>query len=272
MSFATLFAMGQSSVYKPFPTTYGSWVYRYYDDFHNPTSLETQYTLSGDTIISFMTYKKIFVNSNYKGALRESSKIVYFIPDTSTTEYLLYNFNLTTGDTLIHPFGGAICTNDTLSVSYVDSILLSDGFHKKFCFNPIAPCWIEGIGSEEYLLAPLQTLCLSGNDLLVCMTSDNIFHLPANQTTCILSVNEQQISSSDIIIFPNPFNDSFTVDFGNACIKEIIVTDLLGNRVLQQQPKNRKKIEIDLMTRGTYILTAIDKNGQKINRKIISSP
>ena len=148
-----IFAKGQSTVYKPFPTTYGNWIYRFYDDLHYPTSIETQYTLYGDTIIFSMTYKKIFVDSNYSGTLREYSKIIYFIPDTSSTEYLLYNFNLTVGDTIIHPFGGAVCTNDTLTVAVVDSILLSDGYHKQFWFNPTC-YWIEGIGSIGYLLAP----------------------------------------------------------------------------------------------------------------------
>ena len=219
-----------------------------------------------------MTYKKIFVDSNYSGTLREYSKIIYFIPDTSSTEYLLYNFNLTVGDTIIHPFGGAVCTNDTLTVASVDSILLSDGYHKQFWFNPTAPYWIEGIGSIGYLLAPLQSLCVSGNDVLECMISDTSFHYPANQTSCIISVNEHQKSLVDILIFPNPSNSTFTIDFNNADIHEIILTDLPGRVIFRQQLENQTKFSINHLNRGTYLLTAIDRSGRQINKKIISCP
>lgn len=268
----TLIVLGQSAIYKPFPTTFGNWVYEGYDNFHNPTHLQKQYTLTGDTIILTVTYKKMFVNSVYKGALRENSKIIYFIPDTSSTEHLLYNFNLTVGSKIIHPFGGAVCTNDTLTVAFIDSVSASDGFHKRFNFNPVAPYWIEGIGSNEYLLSPLQTWCVSGNDILECMINSSIFNYPTGQSSCVVSVSEQIKSLFDISIFPNPSNNSFTVDFNEADIVEIIVTDILGKTVLREQTKNQAQIKIDNLKSGTFFLTIIDKNNRQINRKIISSP
>lgn len=270
--FQSLLASGQSSSYKPFPTTYGNWVYRYYDNMHNPTSTQRQYTLNGDTVISSVSYKKIFFNSIYKGALRENSKIIYFIPDTSSTQHLLYNFNLTTGSQVIHPFGGAICTNDTLTVAFIDSVLVSDGYHKRFNFNPVAPQWIEGIGSTEYLLNPLQTFCVSGNDLLECMINNSVFNYPTGQLSCVASVFEHFESSIDISIFPNPSYGSFTIDFKGADITEIILTDVFGKTVLRQLTKNQNKINIDNLNKGTFFLTLVDRNYQRMNRKLISSP
>lgn len=268
----TLFASGQSSLYKPFPTTYGNWVYTHYDDMHNPTYSQTQYTLHGDTIISSVPYKKTFVNSVYKGALRENSKIIYFIPDTSSIEHLLYNFNLTTGNKIIHPFGGSICSNDTLTVTIIDSVLVSDGYHKRFSFNSLAPEWIEGIGSIEYLLAPLQNFCLSGNDLLECMINVSVFNYPAGQLSCAASVSEQTQLPIDISIFPNPSNNSFVIDLKNADVTEIIITDIFGKIVLRQQTNNQTKIKIDNLKAGTFFLTLVDKNNRQTNRKIISNP
>jgi hypothetical protein len=265
----TIFVNGQSSVYKPFPTSYGNWVYRYYDDFHNPTPYQTQYTLTGDTIISTITYKKIFIGSAYQGALRENAKKIYFIPDTSSTEYLLYNFNLVVGDTIIHPFGGAVCTNDTLTIAYVDSVLLSDGYHKQFSFNPIAPNWIEGVGSIEYLLAPLQTLCVSGNDLIECMVSDTAFSYLSS--SCFLPVNELQNSSTSISIFPNPFSYHATVLFDtyvkNALIK---ITDIFGREIKTINFSGKDLIlEKGEMKDGIYFTQIILENKKYITKKII---
>ena len=75
-----------------------------WEELHNPGFWFTAEQLNGDTVINSLNYKKIFENSLYAGALREDNKIIYFIPGNSLTEYLLYNFNLTVGDSIINPF------------------------------------------------------------------------------------------------------------------------------------------------------------------------
>lgn len=267
----TLLSNGQTSVYKPFPTNYGNWIYQYYDDFHNPTNQFTQYTLNGDTTFASISYKKIFVYSNYVGALRENNKIIYFVPDTSSNEYVLYNFNLNLGDTIIHPYGEAVCSNDTAIIQQVDSILLSDGYHRQLHFNSFA-IWIEGIGSLNYLLNPCNVACLSGNDILQCMNSDLTFTYPSISTSCIVSVPEQISSSNNINIYPNPSSSSFSIDFNNTDFKEIRLTDMLGKIVFRQQTDNHLKINVENLHSGTYILTIIDKDNNSTNRKIISCP
>jgi hypothetical protein len=267
----TLYAHGQTSVYRPFPTIYGNWVYQYFDDFHNPTSQFTQYTLNGDTIFSSINYKKIFVYSNYVGALRENNKIIYFIPDTSSTEYVLYDFNLTLGDTIIHPFGGAVCSNDTVVIIAEDSVLLSDGYHRQLILNtPYVP-WIEGVGSMVYLLSPAQVLCVSGNDILQCMNSDSAVSYPSTSTSCLVSVSEQIGIIDKVSISPNPSNGSFIVDFDQS-IKEIWLTDLFGNIILKHQTNHQIQFKIDNLSSGTYILTVINRDGRTTNKKIISCP
>lgn len=268
--FILIIYYAQAQTYRPFPSKNGYWFYRYFDDYHNSTPYNTQYNLTDDTILLSTTYKKIFMNSLYAGGIRESQKKVYFIPDTASKEYLLYDFNLSVGDTIIHPFGGAYCSNDTITVAFVDSILASDGYHRQIFFDS-SPPWIEGIGSSAYLLEPNQIACVSGNDFIECMSSDTIFHYPDGSSYCFVSIFEQHNSNSNISIFPNPSNDSFTIDFLDVKIKELFVTDVLGNLILYLEPILDSRMKIEPLQSGVYFITIIDSNNRIITKKLISS-
>lgn len=262
----------QSNIYKPFPTTYGNWVYLGHDEWQVPSGSQTNYILNGDTVISNINYKKIFTSYNYSGALREFSKIIYFVPKDSLSEVVLYDFNLTIGDTIIHPFGGAVCSNDTVLIIAEDSVLASDGYHRQLILNsPYVP-WIEGIGSWFYLLMPAQVACVSSNDVLMCMTSDTSFIYPSSFSYCTVSSPEIENTQNDIFICPNPSNGSFSVKILNYNIRQLVITDLLGKIVLIQEVQNQREVEALNLGVGTYFLNLIDVNGQTNKKKIISLP
>lgn len=72
-------------------------------------------------------------------------------------------------------------------------------------------------------------------------------------------------------VCPNPSNGSFTIDFHQSLnLTHILLTDLLGNFVLEQQINNKTKIKINNLPGGTYILTVLDKNNIATGRRIIS--
>lgn len=222
--------LGQT--YHPFPTNIGEWSYRYHDDFHIPTTTFTGYSLSGDTVISGTNYKKIFTGSIYSGALRENSKVIYFYPDTASQEYILYDFNLGLGDTIIHPYGGAVCSNDTITVDLVDSILTSDGMHYRMYLSSGAE-WIEGIGSIYYLLNPANVLCVSGNDLLEYMEGDSVevYNFPnpppPPPPSCLsyYYTTYDSISNTFNLSVPSPVSStiaSYLWDFGDGTTSTLI--------------------------------------------------
>lgn len=249
--FLTIYANAQTSVYRPFPTNYGNWVYQYYDDLGIPTSSFTEYTLNGDTTIASVSYKKISMYSNYAGALRENNKIIYFVPDTSSNEYVLYDFNLNIGDTVINPFGGVYCENDTIIIQQVDSILASDGYHRQIHLGFYA-VWIEGIGSIFYLLEPIKFPCLSGNDLLQCMASDSTFLYPSASSSCVLSVTEQPYK---IPIKFTYFNSGIEIINMQANKYELSIYDILGRTCLQKTITLYEYLSIPFQPdRGMYIL------------------
>src|SRR5262245_40876794 len=117
----TIVCKSQTGVYHPFPDSNASWNIQYYD----PVSCGScsnwhfewfSYVLDGDTMINSVTYHKLsvpFVSASdsgccinhsvgYAGSIRQDipAKKVYFIPPASSTEQLLYDFNLQVGDTI----------------------------------------------------------------------------------------------------------------------------------------------------------------------------
>jgi hypothetical protein len=263
-------AFTQTSVYHPFPTDYGNWVYRYFGDFGEPSDFYTEYILNGDTTISDVDYKKFFVNSSYAGAIRELNKVVYFVPDTSLSEYKLYDFNLTLGDTIIHPFGGASCANDTIIIEMVDSVLASDGYHKRLFLSSFAT-WIEGIGNVYYLLQPAENLCVSGNDFLQCMMSDSTFIFPSSSNSCFLSVEDLAIPESDIFIYPNPSNGAFTIELKNGLIEEVLITDITGKEIRHKSKIQLNSYSVNNLLSGSYILKITDNQGRQVIKRVISA-
>ncbi len=267
--FATISAMNakaQTSVYHPFPTTNADWVYQYYDDFHQPTGYFGSYAITGDTIISGTSYKKISGCSAWwfcdSGSIRDSNKVIYFIPDTSSTgsEIILYDFNLNVGDTIIHPYGGAICNNDTITIWQVDSILTSDGYHRQLHLSSFAT-WIEGIGSTTYLFNPANVLCVSGNDVLVCMKTDSGFAYPPGTGSCIVSAPEPWHQKNKITVSPNPMTDILNIEFSNDELSEINIYDIASRKLMQKKFTNFVSINTEQLSTGLYLYEIRNKEG-----------
>jgi Secretion system C-terminal sorting domain len=272
--FSPLFVNAQAYIYHPFPTNDGCWNYEYFDDFHNPTGMYSNYSLFGDTTIASVNYKKISGSSSFSGyesgAIRESGRIIYYLPDTSSTEVVLYNFNLTAGDTVFNPYGGAVCSNDTLIVQSVDSILLSDGYHKQINLGFVS--WIEGVGSTFYLLKPCQVLCVSGNDNLQCMIGNSVgIYLNGTCLSCgPLSVNKHNIFS-DFSISPNPFTTQTTFSFDEAQTNMTIkIIDITGKEIKKINFTGMQfTIDKGEMKSGIYFVQTTDEKKNVCNKKLI---
>ena len=273
---AVLFSLtlrSQTSVYHPFPTTNANWVYQYFDDFGDPTMFYGGYNIQGDTIISGTTYKKIFGHSAYlypgssSGAIREDNKIVYFRPDTSSIDFVLYDFNLRLGDTLIHPYGGAVCSNDTITIVGEDSVLCSDGYHRMLYLSSMAT-WIEGIGSTTYLLRPADILCVSGNDRLECMMTDSGFSYPPGIGACILSAPSQSHPDVNVSISPNPASERVIIR-SSILISRLKVLSLIGKDLYTLHHVGRNsEIHISFLPCGIYFLQ-IETGGGMVLKKFV---
>jgi len=80
---------------------------------------------------------------------------------------------------------------------------------------------------------------------------------------CTLAVSET--SKKEILLFPNPAKDNLTF---SEEVSNIKITDLSG-KIVKQISNSEKSINISKLEKGTYIITAISKSGDLINKKFI---
>ena len=287
------FTNAQTNVYHPFPETDGAWNFttRFWCWSGVPQPIDNTYSLSveGDTVISSQTYHKLIVPllqttasacvgssstfNIYEGCTRQdvSMKKVFYIYPGSSMEELLYDFNMQVGDTVKGHLETYAYPVDT--VISIDSVLVGDSYRKRWNINfGYNISIIEGVGSTYGLVEYSPG---NGPDHLEytmnCYQETGTTLYPDASTACelITSVSQLEKEPEQVLVYPNPSAGSFTIDVGNTNVKEIRITDLLGNNVFQKHEAIPEKIMIDNLQKGTYILTIIDKNNRSTNKKII---
>lgn len=289
-----LSAKSQTSVYHPFPDRNAYWNINLSQPmcFMGFAYEDYSITISGDTIINNQLYHKLttpyvqaYITGNctqqnfpgYQGAIRQDiiNKKVFYVPPAQLTEQILYDFTLEVGDTVKGYLQTFNSTPDI--VVEIDSVLIGNNYHKRWLINPCYEIYlIEGVGSTFGLLK-FSLGCITDMDsyFLNCFSQEGQVLYPDTFTDCQLntSVLNNGIISDQINIYPNPSDGSFTVDLGQPNdIKEIRLTNMIGNIVFRKQISNQNKVNIDNLPGGAYIFTIINKENRTTNRKAISCP
>ena len=144
-------------------------------DFQCFTSYTSRYTIDGDTTIGAYQYAKLYLKQkveqgtvqsqwcdesinyyeSFYGAIRESGKKVYFsYPSLNPIEFLVYDFNLSIGDTIPSPDGDLTANPSERIISSIDSVLVFGSYRKRFVINNYKYV-VEGIGASTGLFNPL---------------------------------------------------------------------------------------------------------------------
>lgn len=290
-AFLAIFSKAQTSVYHEFPDSNAVWNFNFWAYCFASGTGDEYYSIaiSGDTVIASQTYHKLTtpyvesystgtcggINTGYKGAVREDvlNKKVYYYHPSASSEELLYDFNMQVGDTLKgfianDPFGVPLDT-----VQEIDSVLVGATYRKRWIINTCYNIsFIEGIGSI-YGFFEASPGCLT--DLpaysLTCFKQNGNSLYPDTTANCelITTINSPEISNTNIKIYPNPSNGSFTIDH-DLPIKEIHVTDLIGNIIYAQHVNNQSTIKIQGLPAGTFIVTLTDFDNKSNHQKIVS--
>lgn len=139
--------------------------------------------MSGDTIIDGRFYSKIYQNTwlnpdssfnpataTYYAALREdSTKKVFVRTYIDSTDVLLYDFSLETGDTFCFDFFSGTCH----TVQAIDSILIDNTFRRVIVIpESETQRWIEGVGNVYGLFSNEVTGSIFNQ--LLCFEENNI--------------------------------------------------------------------------------------------------
>lgn len=285
--------------YQAFPTVDGYWKERFSHamclDIHmvNPICSEYQYILTGDTVINSLTYEKFtysgrdrnpidetwsYWDLGYFGCYRNDleTKRVYYIHNDSVNEVLLYDFNLSVGDTLpdsyvYHPEPGNI-----IVVDLIDSILVNETYLKRFHLDNAGfgdEYLIEGIGSTMGLLAYLHPYFEDDYQLLCFQNEEEgLYYYEFDSTACevITEVSEPIAPPGKIGIFPNPATGGFWVqsDLYNEILIEVY--NAAGQRLKSVRTTNKVTyIDIAEIPKGMLLINISSGSGYSTRVKLI---
>ncbi len=211
--FSLLLFLGSSTFaqsFISFPDSNAAWVNVYCptgpDNSHCELVYRTNYCIGGDdTLIGTNLYSKVDIcNDSYYGALRDDGiGRVYFIPKDSTSEFILYNFNVSVGDTVMDVYSIQDGVQDRI-IQNIDSLLIFGQYHKQIDVNYGDAVWIEGIGSSAGLFKNYE-VALDAIFYLECMShNDTIYYPNENLGNCQLDLMSESFHKKEINISPNP--------------------------------------------------------------------
>jgi len=273
------------------PNTY--WDVQFTDGSICDLSGGIQYFFQGDTIISGITYNKVYglgivavnpgpycppyaIDTNQPLLyffMREDTteKKVYKIGLHDTVEDLYYDFSLEHGDTLKSNY--AYMFGSTYIVDSVDWISLNNGeLRKRFRLNN-GEYYVESIGGGSKGFAQYINNTFGGASIQECVNENGVqlwYYDPCFGTLGI----EQHRNDLKFEISPNPFTTSAQINF-NQTYKTIAleVYDIEGKLLLQNHYTDCKQIELKRgnLSEGLYFLK-ITLDGNKVEtRKIVVS-
>lgn len=210
------------------------------------------------------------------GAIREDTiaRKVYFLPTGSSTETLLYDFNLNVGDT-VKTYITSVCMPGVI-VTQIDSIFIHGSYRKQWTierpgclFNNHGKI-IEGIGSTMGLLEPMVNFEWWGT--LTCFSQDYEDIYSIDSSSCIFPLTSNVFSilknSSSVSIYPNPTKNSITISQTEPSFTNYEIYDL-NSRLISENKIQRILQNVDLSSyaEGMYIVKLIGK--EKIEFKKI---
>lgn len=286
----------QTTMYHPFPDSSAMWNINYHWMF-DAISHDENYsiTFSGDTIINSLAYHKLIVpkiqgfhnngggnyysfwdSGYYAGSIRQDTAIrtVFFVPPNDSIEWLLYDFNMSVGDTV----KGYLV--DSSSVTYivqeVDSELIDNIYRKRWGSPSYQLYFIEGIGSMRGLIKKFVFMggVASESYFVQCFAQNDSTVYPESGVSCelITSAYEKNMQPFAISVSPNPLSSYATVQLSpQFSYSEMFIYNQLGvlvyNEKIDQESFhhfNRKNLPS-----GIYFMQFINKKGEAATLKFV---
>ncbi len=241
------------------------------------------FRIDGDSMVSSVEYNKIWVSNDslqtwsFQGLLRENSDTVWFMNNDSV-EHVLYNFNLTVGDTT---FITNIFVSDKLNEVYVEQLDTVEYFgvsRKRWLLISVeygtSDYWIEGIGSLSgplYSMYSCNIICPSW-ELLCFHHDETLLYIKEGEDDCwMVGIDEYVINP--IVIKPNPVKSGYPLEIKHTggLIKGIEIYDQSGKMLekIEGISANSYSIETAAYKPGIYIVRITLKGNKIVNQKIM---
>jgi len=262
-------------------------------------------TISGDTIIKGIQYKKLykrFIHSNttkppfpHQGSTTtyyeskgpefirfdSTANMVFYRENVDSSEVVIYNFNATVGDTIAL----SIEYYNSNTVLKIDTISLFGIQHRMFVldtnFIPVRNGIISGIGGLNGLTYNQPAFGALGGGIL--MTDLVCFEYPQStflspwasylEIPCPVSSDflssATDVKEDGVVVFPNPNKGSFVFKINESLLGSSLIIYNVNGSVIYSSSINQIQGEIVNLDAGFYIWHVITGEGKIHRKKII---
>lgn len=227
-----------------------------------------------DTIINGENYKKIYSfterdfnieNATFVCGIRENENKQVFVAYHNRPEFMLYDFSLTEGDSILADEEYELYFN----VTNVDTLVFNGVERREITlqfYNYAWVTWIEGIGNIEGMLMdwrsytmamdPMPNVrlrCYEHNE--ECLYSDFSFNESIYDcyTPLYTGLEENQIQNN-ISLYPNPTKERVYINT-SIPIKKITICNFLGQEIKNYNTSQvQSSIDISELNKGIYFV------------------
>lgn len=296
--FVCFFSQLFSQDYVPFPTDSAAWAeeFAFADNGEIYNEGRRFHYLLGDTIINGIEYSKVFQTEDYifmgfnpwpnelMTFLREEDKRILLVNPGDSCERVLYDFNLSIGDTLKYRPPGSDCSGFSYGpiLLNIDTIQILNNQLRRAQYLSNGAYVIEGIGSiYGGLLDPGSHLDFYAN--LLCFTTiDSLFYSWVDNDAQYNSVEEclelyisldikETMNRSIAHLFPNPSSGSFQIQFGRMFeMITIHVYSDLGELIQKENFGHTDKIRTEIISDpGMYFVKIFGDDNYITTKRLI---
>jgi hypothetical protein len=300
---SSVLSYSQTNVYHPFPLENVFWNVQkgvLWSSVSGCTcdhsNIFITYFFNGDTLANGKVFQKMYNNvhitsygqgmypalcncdgptflNQFVGGIRNDTinKKVYLYRDSA--EYVLYDFNLSVGDTAFKD-SSIFTYGQNALVSSIDSIMVGNSFRKKYNLlgtecNSVY--MIEGIGLS---FGPIDfATCFEDASYLTCFSNDSITFSTTNWSgQCEFVGIEHPIKLTSFKLYPNPTSGNFKIDMERRMYNaEFKMYDQLGREVKSMRNINGNSIQIEnsALPRGIYKINIVESNKVILSQKLI---
>ena len=244
-----------------------------------------------DTLVGSYSYKKLYkhgyrtfmntqqchqeLNDTLSEYLfvRQSGKRIYFL-DYNDTDTLVYDFNLSVGDTVpitayVNPYTS---TEECATiVSGIDSIWV-DGFYRHIFHLENGYNYVEGIGStrgfinlHESVSCPFE----DNSELLCFAVSDTMYYPNYGPSNCVFNLGINEPDQMVVLVYPNPASAMIALQLPEGVlVSSAELVDLQGRRKRVSISGN-STIDVSSLAAGSYFVFVQTTDGEVAAGKFI---
>jgi hypothetical protein len=262
---STLFFLSLSNTfgqnYLPFPDSAAIWVNVGWYSGQGFTQ-GTYFCANGaDTTINATEYTRLegCSTGDYIGAFRDTAGQVYYVPNDSLSEFIMYDFSAQPGDTVnYYNFNSGAPGLSQVVVQWIDTWLINGVDHRVLSLDN-SDNWIEGVGCNYGFLDSYFPNLSNYAAMLYCASvNDTIrYGYSASQNgpyvSCDFFIGLDELQKENITVYPNPTNDQLHFSIAGY-VDGVILTDLTGRTFVMDytQSGSEYTIRVEGLDAGVY--------------------